>query len=157
VVAYLMKYSMTEKKLVFKDEVFGPTTAVSHMLFVTKGLMTLDLAMHGTAVLEVLKAHSWACELVLWSQRCRMDRPFVAEQFTVIVQLDPNDFRHCVIKFGRIKNARTQEGSSHHLPQPLQGGRYGRQEGLQQGQARRPRASSQEHLRHQAPDFPEVP
>jgi len=103
---HVCRSAVTEKRLTVHDELFGHGADVTHMLFMTEGVLNYKYAINALTVCDKIVKGEWACEVALWANSCELFGPFVAESNCELIMLDRTEFRFVAEKYpqsaGRI-------------------------------------------------------
>mmetsp|Transcript_100625 Transcript_100625/g.313683 ORF Transcript_100625/g.313683 Transcript_100625/m.313683 type:complete len:491 (-) Transcript_100625:63-1535(-) len=95
-VRHICKTAIKEHSMTMREELFGDCVDVTHMVFVTEGLLTYSYPVtedkdEKWAQAEVGKGQ-WACEVALWASSLSLVGPFVAATSSELVLVSVAEF-----------------------------------------------------------------
>lgn len=113
IIPTLCKRALVEKHLVRRDEIFGHGKEVTHMLFIVSGALTYTYSLNGVEISERLKAPTWACEIVLWTQWPERCNAFIADSPNCdLAILSAAEFRTVATSFHSISKGLVRYAAS---------------------------------------------
>lgn len=96
---HICRSAVLEKRLTVHDELFGHGADVTHMLFLTEGVLNYKYPINTLTVCDKIHKGEWACEVALWANGCELFGPFVAESNCELLMLDRTELRFVVEKY----------------------------------------------------------